>query len=124
MSVLTTTVCTVCFACLLESPVATQGFAVGLEAIGGQCVFASEVAPRSVALYQRNFPHTAVAGDIWAVDVETEIPPHDILVGGFPCQPFSAVSALRPHGCVDVYPSRWCWLTGLLHWCSLDLRKV
>ena len=80
---------------MFGSPFAAQGFAVGLEALGGQCVFASEVAPRSVALYRANFPNTFVAGDIWAVDVETAIPPHDILVGGFPCQPFSAVSALR-----------------------------
>ena len=79
---------------MLGSPFETQGFALGLEALGGQCIFASEVAPRSVALYRKNFPSTPVAGDIWEVDVETEIPPHDILVGGFPCQPFSAVSLL------------------------------
>ena len=45
------------------------GFAVGLEAIGGRCVFASEIEPQCVALYRQNFPESAdsVAGDIWAV---------------------------------------------------------
>jgi len=69
------------------------GFALGLEALGGSCVFASEVAPESVAVYQRNFPaFPAVQGDIWKVP-DQAIPPHDLLVAGFPCQPFSAMGA-------------------------------
>lgn len=67
-----------------------QGFSVGLEALGGRCVFASEVARKSVAIYGRNNPETPLSGDIWGV-ANDEIPDHDLLVGGFPCQPFSAL---------------------------------
>ena len=88
------------------------GFAVGLSAIGGDCVFASEVAPGCRALYRRNFPDTPLAGDIWGV-ASSDIPDHDLLVGGFPCQPFSTLGPQRgladtkPGPCVapDVLPS-------------------
>eukprot|EP00756_Hemistasia_phaeocysticola_P060691 Hpha_TRINITY_DN4248_c0_g1::TRINITY_DN4248_c0_g1_i1::g.186730::m.186730/K00558/DNMT1, dcm; DNA (cytosine-5)-methyltransferase 1 len=72
------------------------GFGVGLEALGGRCVFASEIAPESREVYTANFPHAAqnLAGDIWGVD-PASIPEHDILTGGFPCQPFSALG-LQP----------------------------
>eukprot|EP00854_Cymbomonas_tetramitiformis_P026175 gene26175-32072_t len=67
------------------------GFALGLDALGGRCVFASEIAPTCVDVYKRNFPDgPEVAGDIWDVK-EADIPPHDLLVGGFPCQPFSSL---------------------------------
>lgn len=63
------------------------GFHVALERLGGECVFASEWVPALQALYQRNFG-VAVHGDITKVDV-AEIPAHDFLTAGFPCQPFS-----------------------------------
>jgi hypothetical protein len=76
------------------------GFGVGLEALGGQCVFASELEPACAKLYQQHFGETAslpaggVAGDIWDVSID-DIPEHDLLVGGFPCQPFSGLG-LQP----------------------------
>lgn len=63
------------------------GFHVALQRLGGQCVFASEWVPALQSLYKRNFG-VAVHGDITKVDV-SEIPEHDFLTAGFPCQPFS-----------------------------------
>lgn len=71
------------------------GFRVGLEAIGGRCVFASEIVLDTVAVYKKNcMDMPDIAGDIAAVQ-DSSIPPHDLLVGGFPCQPFSALG-LQP----------------------------
>jgi len=65
------------------------GFHLALEALGHNCVFASEVDDELRRLYVRNFPGAAeyVVGDIRAH--HRKVPPHDILCAGFPCQPFS-----------------------------------
>ncbi|CAE7242847.1 dsaVM [Symbiodinium natans] len=69
------------------------GFRLGLERLGGSCVFASEIEPHTRDLYTRNFGHVpVVAGDIQEVHA-SDIPAHDILVAGFPCQPFSALGS-------------------------------
>lgn len=70
------------------------GFGVALEALGGTCVFCSELSDQCRQVYQKNFPSTKnLYGDIYAV--RDEDLPHgenlDLLVGGFPCQPFSAL---------------------------------
>lgn len=62
------------------------GFHQALEGLGHTCVFASELDLALADLYEKNFgirPH----GDIR--EALTEVPPHDILCAGFPCQPFS-----------------------------------
>jgi DNA (cytosine-5)-methyltransferase 1 len=64
------------------------GFHLALEELGHECVFASELSPELQRLYSENFPDTPINGDITKIPVET-IPPHDVLCGGFPCQPFS-----------------------------------
>lgn len=63
------------------------GFHLALRDLGHICVFASEIDKTLRELYFRNFGIKAV-GDIRTIDV-SEIPEHEILCAGFPCQPFS-----------------------------------
>lgn len=63
------------------------GFRIGLERLGGRCVFSSEIDRHAAATYERNFGEKP-AGDITQIDA-SDIPSHDVLCGGFPCQPFS-----------------------------------
>ncbi|MBW5435301.1 DNA cytosine methyltransferase [Bradyrhizobium canariense] len=63
------------------------GFHQALDSLGHRCVFASEIDPELADLYYKNFglrPH----GDIRFVEPQ-EIPAHDVLCAGFPCQNYS-----------------------------------
>jgi DNA (cytosine-5)-methyltransferase 1 len=63
------------------------GFHVALDRLGHRCVFASEIDKDLRRLYRLNFGLEA-HGDIRKVRVE-DVPSHDVLCAGFPCQPFS-----------------------------------
>lgn len=83
------------------------GLRKAFESIGGKCVFTSEWDSACRMTYQANYTcDHPVNGDIREVNLE-EMPPYDVLVAGFPCQPFSIAgvskknSLGRPHGFHD-----------------------
>lgn len=63
------------------------GFRLGLESIGGECVFSSEIEPHACEMYKANFGDDPFC-DITKLDV-TILPDFDVLCAGFPCQAFS-----------------------------------
>lgn len=83
------------------------GIRLAFESIGGQCVFTSEWDEYAQRTYAENFPGGhPLNGDITKIEAD-DVPDHDVLLGGFPCQPFSIAgvskkNALgRAHGFQD-----------------------
>lgn len=87
------------------------GLRLGFEALGGKCVFTSEWDKWSQETYRRNFPDGddhVMAGDVRPYGATPSlIPDFDVLLAGFPCQPFSLAgvskknSLGRKHGFDD-----------------------
>jgi DNA (cytosine-5)-methyltransferase 1 len=63
------------------------GFRIALENLGCKCVFSSEIDAQARETYKANFGEYP-SGDIFKIKAK-DIPNHDILCAGFPCQPFS-----------------------------------
>jgi len=63
------------------------GFHQAMESLGGECVFASDIDEDCRKTYEANYG-IKPAGDITKINA-ADIPAHDVLCGGFPCQAFS-----------------------------------
>ena len=84
------------------------GMRMAFESVGGKCVYTSEYNSFSETTYRANFATShRFDGDITLVTDKSAIPDHDVLVAGFPCQPFSIAgvskknSLGREHGFKD-----------------------
>ena len=85
------------------------GFRLGLEGAGGKVVFSNEWDQHAATTYKAWFGDDEISTeDIRELDPKRDIPLHDVLSAGFPCQPFSIAgvskknSLGRPHGFSDL----------------------
>ena len=82
------------------------GFHIALQRLGHECVMASEIDSQLQDVYRRNHdpdapedePSFPIRGDIRSIKLE-DVPEHDILCAGFPCQPFSKAGSQQGLEC-------------------------
>lgn len=92
------------------------GFKLGLESIGGTHVFANEWDKFAAKTYTSwHGDQNLLVGDIRELNYSSDIPDHEVLTGGFPCQPFSLAgvskknSLGRHHGFEDAKQGNLFW---------------
>ena len=77
------------------------GMRLGFEAVGGECLLTCEIDDKALETYKANYKATSKHS--YALDItklkNKSVPTHDILIAGFPCQPYS-IAGLRK-GMVD-----------------------
>ncbi len=80
------------------------GIRQGFEAAGGKCIYTCEINDAALQTYQANFASSESVGRDITKIAEQDIPTHDVLCAGFPCQPFSIAGVSKrtslgiPHG--------------------------
>lgn len=105
------------------------GIRKGFEHIGGQCVFTSEWDKYAWETYRENFDTThKYIGDINTVtqtpeQIDDEIPDHNVLLAGFPCQPFSLAGVSKKNSLGRVHGFK-CESQGNLFFKIRDILKV
>ncbi len=94
------------------------GMRLGFEGAGARCVFSCEWDKHAQKTYEANFGEKP-AGDIRQLDPES-IPDHDVLVAGFPCQPFSIAGVSKKNALGQAHGFR-CNTQGTLFF---DLARI
>lgn len=72
------------------------GFHAAMKAYGGECVYAVEIDTQAANVYEANWGHRALGNITLDADDDLgvmNVPPHEVLCAGFPCQPFSKSGA-------------------------------
>ena len=65
--------------------------------LGYELAWANDYEKPACETYKKNFNHDIVCGDIWDIDLD-KVPKADVIVGGFPCQDFSALRGKKRPG--------------------------